>query len=161
MSLEPAPANNFLVAHVQCLRLSYRYLTGNDLTPPELDLVAAARWLYQQAPFALLSHDTQADPVFNYANLTGQRLFEMDWATLIHLPSRFSAEPLARAERQRLLREVSAQGYIANYSGERIARSGRRFRIEDATVWNIYDEHNAFYGQAARIDRWNFIEESN
>jgi hypothetical protein len=161
MSLEPAPANNFLAAHVQRLRLSYCRLTGNDLALPELAPIAAARWLYQQAPFALLSHDTQADPVFNYANLTGQCLFEMDWATLVHLPSRFSAEPLAQAERQRLLEEVSTQGYIANYSGVRIARSGRRFRIEGATVWNVYDENDAFYGQAARIDRWDFIEEAS
>jgi len=156
MSLEPTPANNFLVEHIQRLRLSYRRLTGSELTPPELEPIAAACWLYH-APFALLSHNTQEDPVFNYANLTAQRLFEMDWRCFTHLPSRLSAEPVQQAERQRLLQEVSAKGYIGNYSGVRIARSGRRFRIEGAIVWNVHDENKLFYGQAARIDRWYFM----
>ncbi len=154
---EPSPANGFLTEHIQRLTMSYRRWTGGELVDPALDPVAAARWLYR-APFALLSHDTQQDPVFNYANLTAQRLFGMDWESFIRLPSRLSAEPLAQAERQRLLEKVTVKGYLVGYCGVRIARNGRRFRIEGATVWNVYDENNAFYGQAARIERWHYLD---
>lgn len=153
---EPSPANGFLTEHVLRLIISYRRWTGDDLVDPALDPIAAARWLYH-APFALLSHDTQKDPLFNYANLTAQRLFGMDWDSFVRLPSRLSAEPSAQAERQRLLEEVSAKGYIAHYCGVRIAKNGRRFRIEDATVWNVCDANDALYGQAACIKRWHWL----
>ncbi|WP_022947806.1 MEKHLA domain-containing protein [Methylohalobius crimeensis] len=159
MSLEPSPANDFLAEHIQRLTSSYHRLTGRDLVEPKLDPIAAARWLYRDAPFALLSHDTRDDPVFNYANLTAQGLFEMNWGQFTRLPSRLSAEPLAQAERRRLLEEVSAKGYIDDYSGVRIARSGKRFRIEGSTVWNVYDENDAFYGQAARIEHWQTVSD--
>lgn len=156
---EPSPANSFLTRHIHRLALSYRHWTGADLVDPALDPVAAARWLYH-APFALLSHDTQEDPVFNYANLTAQHLFGMDWESFTRLPSRLSAEPLAQAERRRLLEEVAAKGYIADYWGVRIAQSGRRFRIEGAVVWNVHDENGVFCGQAARIERWHWLANS-
>ncbi|GAB6067288.1 MEKHLA domain-containing protein [Methylothermus subterraneus] len=157
MSLpEPSPANGFLAEHVRLLTASYRRWTGKDLIDPTLDPIAAARFLYH-APFALVSHDTRQDPVFNYANLTAQRLFGMDWPSFTRLPSRLSAEPLAQAERSRLLAEVSAKGYLADYRGVRIARDGRRFRLEGAEIWNVCDTNGAFYGQAARIARWRFL----
>lgn len=153
---EPSPANDFLAEHILRLIASYRRLIGSDLVDPKLELKTAARFLYH-APFALLSHDAQEDPVFNYANLTAQRLFELDWESFIRLPSRLSAEPLAQTERQRLLEEVTAKGYVVNYSGVRIAKSGRRFRIEGAQIWNVYDEKERFCGQAARIERWYWL----
>ncbi len=156
---EPSSANGFLTEHIQRLVRSYRCWTGAELVDPTLDPIAAARWLYY-APFALLSHDAQEDPVFNYANLTAQRLFERDWENFTGLPSRLSAEPPVQAERRRLLEEVTAKGYIADYCGIRIAKSGRRFRIEGALVWNVYDETGAFCGQAARIDRWHWLADS-
>lgn len=153
---EPSPANDFLAEHIRRMMVSYRRLTGSDLVDPKLDLKTAARFLYH-APFALLSHDAQEDPAFNYANLTAQRLFELDWESFTCLPSRLSAEPLAQTERQRLLEAVRVKGYIACYSGVRISRSGRRFRIEGARVWNVYGEEGQFCGQAARIERWHWL----
>ena len=32
--------------------------------------------------------------------------------------------------------------------------TGRRFQIEQATVWNLIDEQDAIHGQAATFDRW-------
>lgn len=157
MMPKPSPSNDFLADHIQRLLASYRCVTGRDLIDPRLDLKAAARFLYH-APFALLSHDAQEDPVFNYANLTAQRLFELNWEDFTRLPSRLSAEPLAQSERQRLLEEVKAKGYVANYCGVRIAQSGKRFRIEGAEVWNVYDEQSQICGQAARIERWYWLE---
>lgn len=55
------------------------------------------------------------------------------------MPSRLTAEAPNRAERARLLAEVTARGFIEDYSGRRISHTGQRFLIERATVWNLTD----------------------
>ncbi len=153
---KPAPGNDFLSRHVELLCFSFRHWTGEALVPQDLPPAEAARWLYH-APFALLSHDTRADPVFNYANLCAQDLFEMDWATFTRLPSRLSAEAPVREKRQSLLETVARQGYIDDYRGIRISQSGRRFKIEGARIWNVIDQSGRLLGQAAKLDRWTFL----
>ena len=145
---EPAPDNDYLPAHADLLIRSYRRLTGRDLVDPGLSPRAAARFLYH-AEFVVLSHDTAPDPLFTYANLAAQARFEMPWREIVGMPSRLSAEPLARQARAQLLETVGRQGYIDSYCGVRIARSGRRFLIENATVWNLGDETGGHQGQAA------------
>ncbi len=124
---------------------------------PDLPTAEQARRLFY-APFAVLSHDTAPDPIFNYANQTGLTLFEFTWNELMSLPSRRSAEPIHQAERKRLLETVARQGYIDDYRGIRVAKSGRRFVIEQATVWNLLDEKDAPYGQAAMFSQWRFLD---
>ena len=111
------------------------------------------------APFAVVSHDSAADPVFNYANKTALDLFGMTWEEFTSLPSRRSAEIPERAERARLLAEVRSKGFIGNYTGVRISKSGRRFRIANATVWNLADEDGTPRGQAAMFAKWEPLEE--
>ena len=86
------------------------------------------------------------------------QLFEMDWPEIIGLPSRMSAEPVNLDERARLLQCVTERGYIDDYSGVRISSRGRRFRISDATVWNLTNEQGEFAGQAAMFGNWEFLE---
>lgn len=157
---EPGPENFFLAHHIRILRENLRRLTGRDLIEPRLSDREAAEYLYQ-APFVLLSHDAEADPVFNYANRSGQQLFELTWAEMTNLLSRYSAETVNRAERERLLRKVSAQGYIDDYCSVRIAKSGRRFRISNATVWNLCGADGRFLGHAAKFDQWEYLDEKN
>lgn len=149
----PDQTNHYLVEHVNTLRRSLRQWTGRDLVVPGLSPRAAAREVFL-APFAVVSHTTDPDPIFNYANGTALELFEMTWETFTALPSRLSAEPLAREERAQLLERVASFGYIDDYSGVRIAHSGRRFLIERATVWNLIDEAGNYGGQAAMFDLW-------
>lgn len=153
---EPCEANNYLVDHACLLRDSFFRLTGRKLLENITDNIEFARALFE-APFVVMSHGVEADPVFNYANRRAMGLFEMDWETFTLLSSRYSAEPLNRAERQRLLEQVSSQGFIDNYSGVRIASSGKRFCIEQAIVWNLVDEQGVNHGQAAMFDRWTFL----
>jgi len=87
--------------------------------------------------------------VFFYGNRLALQLFEMSFDEFARLPSRLSAEPLAREERALLLDRVSRQGYVDGYSGMRIAKSGKRFMIADGTVWNLADEQGKHQGQAA------------
>jgi hypothetical protein len=123
---------------------SFRRLLGRPLA----DHTDAA-WLYAEAPFCLLAHDGGSDPIFTYANAAAQACFGYDWAEFTTLPSRLSAEAPQRDERQRLLDAVAAQGFIADYAGVRVKKSGARFMIEQAVVWELVDEFGARHGQAA------------
>lgn len=145
-----------LSRHVAILLSSYRCWTGKLLLPPGVQDEAAAQWL-DAAPFALVSHDTREDPIFNYANRAALQLFGMSWEQFTAMPSRFSAGPMDRDERECLLRRVNRDGYIDDYSGIRIAADGRHFMIRNATVWNLLDEENRYYGQAAMILDWNAL----
>ncbi len=152
----PSPANHFQVDHAERLRGTYHALTGRHLLDPALPPVVAAEALFH-APFVVLSHDTQADPILNYGNLAALQLFSMSWEEFTAMPSRFTAEASIRAERERLLAEVTARGYIDDYAGVRIANNGTRFRIAQATVWNLFDDTNQRYGQAATFRQWQVI----
>jgi hypothetical protein len=157
MSPEPAPDNRFLADHVDLLRASFRRWSGRDLIESSLSSEDAARRLYL-GPRALLSHGAGADPVFTYASRAAQILFEMSWAEMMGLPSRLSAEPASQAERARLLARVSAGGFIEDYAGVRISRTGRRFMIAGAVVWNLVDAGGSYRGQAAMFSQWTPVE---
>jgi MEKHLA domain-containing protein len=133
---------------------SHLRLVGTPLVDHAMPAADAARWLYEDAPFVLLAHNGDADPRFVYANRTAQRCFEYDWDEFISLHSRLSAEQPNREERARLLEDVRTKGYSSDYRGLRIAKSGRRFWIEKAVVWNLVDRAGAYRGQAARFADW-------
>lgn len=153
----PFPDDNEVLAnHVQRLLASYHHWFGHSLIEPGATASATAQRLWD-APFAVLSHDTAPAPLFNYANRAGLALFEMDWPQLLATPSRASAEAVTQEERDQLLARVSSQGYIGDYSGVRISRSGRRFRIENAKVWNLLDGDGCYAGQAALISQWQYL----
>lgn len=114
-----------------------------------------ARELFM-ANFALVTHDHNADPKLNFGNRQALQLWEMPWTQFIGTPSRLTAEPVAREERQRLLDTVSEKGFIDHYSGIRISATGRRFRIENAIVWNVFDQDQVI-GQAAMFHSWKFV----
>jgi hypothetical protein len=154
---EPSSANHYLAAHMERLLVSLRRWTGRSLVEPSLTLEEQARQIFC-APFAVLSHNTDAEPILNYANQTGLELFELTWQELLVTPSRQTAEPVHRAERARLLSEVASRGYIDDYRGVRISKNGRRFQIDQALVWNLLDEHGAPYGQAATFSAWRFLD---
>jgi hypothetical protein len=148
----------FLQRHTHILCASYQHWIGQPLL--ENGLQESASDVVQQlmqAPFALVSHGTEADPVFNYANERALQLFGMSWEEFTCLPSRYSAEPLLREERTRLLERVERFGLIDDYSGVRIAKGGQRFKISCATVWNLRDENDQYYGQAALIRDWQAL----
>ncbi len=133
---------------------NYRTRLGRSLVASGHDPTSAARWLYDDAPFCLLVHNTAADPRFVYANLTAQACFGFDWDEMTCLPSRLSAEVPNRAERQTLIETVARDGYATGYRGLRIAKSGRRFWIEDVTMWQVTDDAAIVRAQAAVYDRW-------
>ncbi|MDQ3267223.1 MAG: MEKHLA domain-containing protein [Pseudomonadota bacterium] len=146
----------FITHHVEILRSSYLHWTGKHFFDQGITHENAVEALFV-APFAVLSHGIGIDPIFNYGNQRALDIFEMSWEEFTVLPSRLSAETVNQKERVKLLGAVSRHGYINNYSGIRISKSGRRFMIRDATVWNLMTPDGQFYGQAALIRDWEYI----
>lgn len=135
---------------IALIAASYRRLTGRVLVPSAPDMVQAL-WA---APGVIVAHGVQSDPVFFFGNRAALDRFGASAEAFIAMPSRLSAEPLLREERQALLDRVARDGFIDDYSGVRVSARGRRFRIEAATVWNLIDAAGALHGQAATFERW-------
>ena len=144
--MQPDLQSSFIQHQTQLICSSYQHWTGCPL----LNVVSADALMH--APFAVVSHGTEADPIFNYANLTAQQAFKMDWLTFTQLPSRYSAEIPLREARERILAQVAEYGFIDNYAGIRIASDGTRFEIKQAIVWNLIDAQGYYRGQAAKFD---------
>jgi hypothetical protein len=142
--------------HTQILLDSYRRWTSRELISRDGTAAEQAQSLFE-APFVVVSHGTQADPVLNYGNQTALKLWEIDIPTLLQTPSRLTAELLHRDERARLLERTSRDGYVDDYRGIRISTTGRRFRIEQALVWNLVDAQGNPAGQAATFSEWQFV----
>lgn len=148
--------SNWAINHAVCLARSYRQFTGRELLPGGMDARELARKIYE-APFVVVSHGREADPILNYGNATALALWGMSWNEFTHTPSRLTAEAPLREERARLLAAVTANGFIDDYSGIRISKSGRRFHIAQATVWNLVTETGQPCGQAATFSEWKFL----
>jgi hypothetical protein len=164
---EPNASNDYLVDHIKLLRYSLMHYAKKELLDyfrvplsPDRSDVEIAEAIYN-APFIVLSHDTAPSPIFTYANRAAQSLFEMNWIEFTSLPSSYSAESPNREERARLLATVTQHGFITNYRGKRIAKSGRKFWIEQATVWNLIDLtqpiNQQYAGQAAVFSDWQLV----
>jgi hypothetical protein len=154
--MNPVWQTDFVIAHTQILARSFRKWTGRDLLPGFFNLAGLARNVFE-APFVVVSHGTEADPILNYGNAAALALWEMSWEELTRTPSRRTAEAPNREERAELLEAVTKRGFIDDYAGVRISKTGRRFRISRATVWNLLTADGKPRGQAAMFDRWEFI----
>ncbi|MBE9188994.1 MEKHLA domain-containing protein [Gloeocapsopsis crepidinum LEGE 06123] len=144
-----------VICQSQRLLYSFEYWTGNALlnitgTPTEI-----AQALFT-APFVLVSHGTEFDPMFNYGNQQALTLWEFSWEEFTQMPSRKSAEQMVQQERDRLLAETTNQGFC-HYSGIRISKTGKRFHIEDGIIWNVIDDENQSWGQAAVFSKYQFV----
>ena len=147
---------DFVIAHAQTLARSLKHFTKRDLLPGSFSPAELAEKIFH-APFVLVSHGTEADPVLNYGNAAALALWEMPWVELTRTPSRLTAEAPNRAERAKLLEAVTRFGFFDDYSGIRISKTGRRFKISRATVWNLLAENGQPCGQAAMFAHWEFL----
>jgi hypothetical protein len=120
------------------LAASHLTLTGQAISP----------W---EDPCPIVSHGTEPDPIFRWANPAALALWETDWETFTQMPSRLSAQddPDIQTDRSRYLAEARARGFVEGYQGIRISAKGRRFRIR-ATLWTVSGP-GGILGQAARI----------
>ena len=160
--------SEFVIAHSQILARSLKHWTGRDLLLGDFGAPASgpagstplpalagsetgaplAEKLFH-APFVVVSHGTEAAAAL--------ALWEMSWKELARTPSRRTAEAPNREGRARLLAAVTQHGFIDDYSGVRISKTGRRFKISRATVWNLISESCQPCGQAAMFGEWEFL----
>ncbi|OUC12766.1 MAG: MEKHLA domain-containing protein [Alkalinema sp. CACIAM 70d] len=157
-TIDPTPWQSpASLRHVQRLLNSFEQQVGRSLLVNRGSPEAIAQALFE-APFVVVSHGTEADPIFNYGNQQALSLWEFDWESFIQLPSRKSVEPSEHIDREQLLAEAKLKGYVSNYRGIRISRTGRRFWINNVILWGLVDEQGEPCGQAATFDQWTFIE---
>lgn len=133
---------------------SYARCTGRALVEPGAGGLEQSMWA---APHAIVAHGTEDRPLFFYGNRVALELFELRAAGFIGLLSERSAEPAARDGRARMLAELERTGIVERYSGVRVAASGRRFTILDASVWDLRDGDQR-RGQAATFAAWHFLD---
>ena len=145
------------VAHSRALLDSFRARVGKELIKRGGDAREEAERLFD-APFVAVSHGTEADPLLNYGNAAALSLWELQPSALIATPSRLTAEAELREAREHVLAETARKGFVTGYTGVRVSRSGRRFRIIDVTVWNVTDADGRSLGQAATFAHWEPLE---
>ncbi|MFM7058936.1 MAG: MEKHLA domain-containing protein [Planctomycetota bacterium] len=143
--------------HSQVLLDSFQKYLGRELIPRSDDPEDEARRLFE-APFVVVSHGTQEDPVLNYGNRIALTLWEMDASTLTSIPSRLTAEPLHRDERAEMMARALRDGYVDDYQGIRISSTGKRFHISQAIIWNLVNLSGQRVGQAATFSTWTPID---
>lgn len=142
-------------SHAKIIVDSYYKWTKKHLLEPD-----AQRPLLEQldrAPFAILSHGIEEDPILNYGNHFTLQLWEINLDELCKTPSRLTAEPMLQDARAQFMKQVTEQGYVANYTGIRISKSQRRFYIKDTIVFNLVDDAGTLVGQAATFKTYEYI----
>jgi len=137
----------------QIILNSWRRYLGYELIERSEDPEDEARRLFE-APFAVVSHGAQSDPILNYGNQVALNLWEMDIPTLTSMPSRMTAEPMHRDERASMMERAARNGYVDDYRGVRISRTGKRFQIDRAIIWNLQNRSGYRVGQAATFSEW-------
>jgi len=145
-----------VVSWSQWLLDSYWHWIGRELIERAGEPEFQSRTLFEW-PAVIVSHGTEADPILNYGNHTALGLWDMTWEQLVKTPSRLTAEPVNRAEREWMLERARTSGYIDTYRGVRISSAGRRFLVENALIWNVLDPQGQQVGQAATFSRWTWL----
>lgn len=136
---------------------SYYALFGQELISRTHHPTRDAECLFT-APFAVISHGVESDPLLNFANKFALDLWEFDPVTLRTTPSRLTAEVKAQDEREKILTETRQKGFFKNYEGIRISASGKRFMILNVTIWNITGVCGEPLGQAATFMNWRALK---
>ena len=140
----------------QILCNSYQKLLNKKLIDCDDNPAKISEALFN-APFVVVSHGTQTDPIFNYGNQAALKLWSISWEEITKMPSRLSAEPVNRATRKAMLEQAAVQGYIDNYQGVRITSTGKKFLIKQAVIWNLTDHSGNKCGQAATFSDWIWL----
>ena len=149
-------ADSAVIRWNQLLLNSFHRWLGRDLIERKGSPEEQARALYH-APFVVVSHGMEADPILKYGNKAALDLWELDWERFTKTPSRLTAEPVNQAERARMLAQAQENGFIDDYKGVRISGTGKRFLVEQAIVWNVVGAEGEQVGQAATFSRWTFL----
>ena len=140
----------------QLLLDSFRRWTGRELLERVGDPSYQAHTLFL-SPFVVVSHGAEEDPLLNYGNQMALDLWELPWDQFVQTPSRLTAAPINRAEREWMLEQAKVRGYLDTYRGVRITSTGRRFLVDNVRIWNVVDAQGQRVGQAASFSQWTWL----
>lgn len=152
----PSSKNAYLKDYIHQITSSLKKLANIEIVDFSLSLEEQAKQAFT-SDYVLLAHNASDEPIFNYANETALELFEMTWEEFTNMSSKHSAESDERVEREKFLAEVREKGYSKDYSGIRISKTGKRFKIKNVILWNVYDSENNRIGQAALFDEYEYL----
>lgn len=156
MNVEEPWSDLAVIRWNQLLFNSFRHWLGRELMERTGGAEQQAKSLYH-APFVVVSHGMEGDPILNYGNKIALDLWDLDWERFTKTPSRLTAEPIDQAERARMLARAQEHGFIDDYQGVRITGTGRRFLVQQAIIWNVVGSEGEQLGQAATFSRWTFL----
>ena len=142
-----------IIDWTQIVLNSYKKLLKKELINRQGSPREQSRQLFY-APFVVFSHGIEKDPIYNYGNQLGLKLWEINWDELIETPSRTNTEISLRQERQILIQETTDREYVTNRQGIRISKTGKKYQINDITIWNLYNNEDKYCGQAATFSDW-------
>ena len=104
--------------------------------------------------YAVLSHGTQKDPIYNYFNRAALETFQWSEDEVYQIPSRYSApDGATRSDRQERLKKTAEEDVINLPNAIRQTKSGDQFQINDVILWNVYNDDGVRVGQMAIFDR--------
>jgi hypothetical protein len=102
---------------------------------------------------AILSHGNQSDPIYNYVNAAGFRVFRWPEDVYYQLPSRKSApEGSARQQRAKVIDATVAGDITLIDEAVRVRYPNATVTLRDAILWNVYDDNGYRVGQTVLFD---------
>ena len=108
---------------------------------------------HKNTRYAILSHGTQDDPIYNYFNKAAMETFLYEPEEIYQLPSRKSAPPDLRIDRAALIQASVERGFQVYTKAVRVTKYGQLFQINEGLLWNVYDDNGNRVGQTALFDR--------
>ena len=153
----PVHENNYQAAFIRRVIDSFARATGKSLIHQSgIDPEAPGRsaWL---GNFALLTHRGDPGATLNYGNAFALRLWEYDWNSFVSTPSAATAPEEASESRDAAMKKVALDNFVSGYSGARISRTGRRFLIQDVTIWRLMDDAGGSFGVGAFFRRYRYF----
>ena len=143
-------ADHRFVTRATVILDSFRRCVGRELIDRSGDAAEDARRLFD-LPQAVLAHDTSPEPLLDWANRAAAAAFDATPDGLLGLPSSRTAPADATPDRRQLFETLARQGFVTGYSGVRASLTGRRFIIDDVTVFELFDTAGRPAGHAAMI----------
>ncbi len=144
---------------VELILKSHQVAFGKDLLAVE-KRKPTLRLLSQELfsiSIVVLAHNWGNDPLINYCNSDGLKLWRRRWNQMVGMPSRLTA-PLGESKERNLnLKKALGANSVVGYQGVRVDSLGRRFLIKDASIWTIWTKKSFPCGQAASFSSWDYI----
>lgn len=134
---------------------SFARLAGKPLVGLAPAGYEPAMW---QAPRAIGARGIGFEPRYFYGNRMLLDLLGMSASELAGTSPRQQAEPLLRAERERMIDELARNDIVEIYGVVGLTATGRRFAISDAQIWNLIDRRGGRHGLGITFSAWRYLD---